>query len=265
MAFEALKERQSEVWGAGRFEVVAPHIADMHDALVEALGVVAGETWLDVGCGTGAIAERAAARGARVTGADLAPRLVETAARRAHELGLDIEYGVGDVENLPFPDASFDVVVSSVGAIFAPDHARTARELARVTRPGGRLGLTAWTPEGRNGELFRLLAPFQPPLPEGAGTPLQWGSEAYVEGLLGDVFELELSRRLCVDDVEGDPDAAWAEFSTAFGPVATLLRMLPPERGEELRRTWIAYAEPTYADGRMYSEAEYLLVLGRRR
>src|SRR5581483_10555434 len=110
----------------------------MHDSLVDALWREPGESWLDAGCGTGAVAERAAERGARVTGIDIAAALVETAVQKAHAKGLQIEYGVGDVEQLPFGDRSFDVVASSVGAIFAPDHAQTARELARVTRPGGR-------------------------------------------------------------------------------------------------------------------------------
>jgi SAM-dependent methyltransferase len=264
MAFEALKERQAAVWGSGPFELVEATIADMHDELVRVLGVNPGEAWLDVGCGTGAVAERAAAAGAKVTGSDLAPVLVETAARRAAEHGLDIDYGVGDVENLPFADASFDVVSSSVGAIFAPDHAATARELARVTRPGGRLGLTAWRADGRVGDLFRTLSAFQPPPPEGAGVSLAWADEAYARSLLEDAFELEFHQAVSVFDMESG-EAGWQLFSKAFGPVVTLLQMLPPERAEELHQQFVAMAEADRDGDHIHQERSYVLIIGRRR
>ena len=263
MAFEALKERQGEVWGSGAFELIEASIADMHDALVDALWGLPGEDWLDVGCGTGAVAERAAGRGARVTGVDLAPALVETAARKAQAKGLDVHYGVGDVEKLPFDAASFDVVSSSVGAIFAPDHAQTARELARVTRPGGRLGLTAWCPDGRIGDMFRTLAPFQPPPPEGAGSPLQWGDESYARGLLGSDFELTIERRTSVGEIESG-EALWELFTEAFGPVATMVKSLPEERVEDLHRAFVAYAEEARKGDRLVDARDYLLIVGRR-
>src|SRR4029077_13130661 len=125
-------------------------------------------------CGTGAVSMRAARAGADVTGVDLSEVMIETAWRRAQGEGLAIEYEVGDAEAVPCPDGSFDVVSSSVGAIFAPDHQATARELARVTRPGGRLGLTAWRPESSIAKSQQLAARFQPPPPEGVGNPLDW-------------------------------------------------------------------------------------------
>src|SRR4051794_9807696 len=162
----------------------------MHESIVHALAPRVGERWLDVGCGAGHMAELAAGAGARVTGIDLSPRLIDVAKARADAGGYDIDYRVGDAENLDVEDASFDAVVSSVGMIFAPDHAAVAAESARVTRPGGRLAFSAWTPEGTVGGMFKRLASFQPPPPEGAGSPLQWGSEDYTRGLLGDSFEL---------------------------------------------------------------------------
>jgi SAM-dependent methyltransferase len=264
MTFEALKERQAAVWGSGPFELIEATIADMHEELVRRLGVNPGERWLDVGCGTGAVAERAAAAGAKVTGSDLAPALVETAGRRAAERGLDIEYGVGDVENLPFADASFDVVSSSVGAIFAPDHAAAARELARVTRPGGRLGLTAWRADGRVGDMFRTLSAFQPPLPEGAGVSLAWGDEAYARTLLEDDFELEFHQAVSVFEFES-AEAGWALFSKAFGPVVTLLKMLPPERAEELHQRFVEMLDADQAGDRIHQERSYIVIVGRRR
>jgi SAM-dependent methyltransferase len=263
MAFETLKETQAAVWGSGPFELVQDTIADMHERLVEGLGVVPGEQWLDAACGTGAVAERAAARGASVTGLDLAPTLVETAAGRAHERGLPIDYGVGDVEQLPFADASFDCVSSSVGAIFAPDHARTAAELARVTRPGGRLGLTAWRADGVIGDLFRALAAFQPPPPEGAGSPLAWGEPDHARSLLGDAFELEIHDELSVHEWPSAEDA-WELMSQSFGPLVTLLRRAP-ERADELRETMLALEERQREGDRIVERRAYRLIVGRRR
>lgn len=258
MAQETRNATHAEMWGAGPFEAIAETIEDMHDRLVDALGVRSGETWLDVGCGTGGVAERAAARGARVTGVDLAAPLVETAAHRAHERGLAIEYGVGDVEELPFADESFDVVSSSVGSIFAPDHRATAHELARVTRPGGRLGITAWRADGRVGDFFRALASFRPPPPPGAGSPLAWGDPAYAEELLGDAFELRFSTQESVWE-EASPEQMWELFSVAFGPVVMLVRTLPAERIPELKR---AFVEVMGGDG---PGNLYTLILGTRR
>src|SRR5439155_19454003 len=134
------------MWGSAPWERVAETLAPLHDHLVAALSPRAGERWLDLATGTGAVAIRAARAGAKVTGLDLAPRLVETARSWAADEGLDIRFDVGDCERLPYDDASFDVVASVVGVIFAPDHGAVARELARVCRPGGRLGRVAWLP-----------------------------------------------------------------------------------------------------------------------
>src|SRR5262245_23626402 len=136
MAFEQLKERQSVVWGTGPYQNVTETIADVHEAVIERLDPKPGEHMLDLACGTGAVAELAARRGADVTGADLAPALIETAKERAAAQGLEISYEVGDCENLQFEDAGFGVVASTFGIMFAPDHAATASELARVTASG---------------------------------------------------------------------------------------------------------------------------------
>lgn len=265
MAFEELKERQGQMWGSGPFELVEETIADMHADLVSRLGVNDGEKWLDVGSGTGGITERAARAGADVTGVDLAPALVETAKRRAGEHGLGIDYRVGDVEQLPFADASFDVVSSSVGAIFAPDHAAVARELARVTRPGGRIGLTAWRTDGRIGDFFRALAPFQPTPPPGAGSPLAWGDpeHAHAQELLGDDFELEFHDGLSVYEASS-PDESWELFSKAFGPIVSALKRLPPEEGERLHQAYLALVEGDRTDHGIRQERLYTVILGRR-
>jgi 2-polyprenyl-3-methyl-5-hydroxy-6-metoxy-1,4-benzoquinol methylase len=209
MAFEALKERQSFVWGNAPFEDVADTIADVHRAVIDALGPAEGKQWLDVACGTGDLAEVAAAEGADVTGVDFAAPLIETAKRRAAERGLDIDYHVGDAENLEgVEDASFDVVSSTFGVMFAPHHEAAAGELARVTRPGGRIGLATWVPDGGIGSMFRMMAQFQPPPPEGAGAPLDWGRPEHVRTLLGRAFDLQIEERTSVFEMPS-AEAYW--------------------------------------------------------
>src|SRR5215208_2093096 len=180
----------ASMWGSAPWERVAVTMATIHDRLITSLGPGAGERWLDVATGTGAVAFRAARAGARVTGLDLAPPLIETARRLAGQEGLAIDFDVGDAIALPYPDASFDVVSSAHGVVFAPDHAAVGRELARVCRPGGRLGMTAWR-TGEAGDAFhKLIARFAPPREPGP-PPGSWGEQAHARALLGDSFELE--------------------------------------------------------------------------
>jgi SAM-dependent methyltransferase len=266
MAFEDLKQRQSVIWGNGRFELVSETASDVHDAVVAELAPAAGERWLDLACGTGAIPERAAAAGASVVGVDLAPKLIETAKRRAAERRLEIDYRVGDCERLEgIGDASFDVVSSTFGVIFAPDHRAVAGELARVARPGGRLALTTWTPDGGIGELLKLTASFQPPPPPGAGSPLDWGRPEYVRELLSNAFDLEIDQHVSVYRSESG-EATWEFFTANFGPTKSLVESLDEERRAELRRTWIDFFESNYrVNGSIEQPREYLLVLGARR
>jgi SAM-dependent methyltransferase len=266
MAFEQLKERQSFVWGNAPFEDVADTIADIHRAVVDALQPAAGKRWLDVACGTGDLAELAAATGANVTGVDFAAPLIETAKRRAAEHGLDIDYRVADAENLEgIEDASFDVVSSTFGVMFAPDHERAAGELARVTRPGGRIGLTTWTPEGGIGDMFRMMAQFQPPPPEGAGMPLDWGRPEYVRELLGDAFDLQIEERNSVFEMPSAEDY-WTKFSPAFGPCKTLLESLDDEGRARVHDTFVGWLDDNYAssEGSIAHPRQYLLITGTR-
>jgi SAM-dependent methyltransferase len=264
MAFEELKERQGMIWGAAPFEVVAETIADVHQAVVDAIGAADGMRWLDVACGTGGVTERAAAAGADVTGIDLAPALIETAKRHAAEKGLEIDYRVGDAEDLEVEDASFDVVTSTFGVMFAPDQTRAAGELARVARPGGKLALSTWIPDGGIGAMFEMMAPFQPPLPEGAGAPLDWGRTEHVEQLLGDAFELSFETRTSTDSSESG-ESFWQFYVANFGPVKTLAGMLDDDRREELHRAWVDFFETNYrTNGGIAYPREWLLVLGSR-
>jgi SAM-dependent methyltransferase len=169
MPFEELKARQSVVWGAGAYEPIVEITTEIHEALVAALDGRPGQGWLDIATGTGAVALRAARTGAEVTGVDLAPALIQTARRNAAAQGLNIRFETGDAEALPYQDASFDIVSSAIGTQFAPDHRAVARELGRVCRPGGRLGLACWTPTGGVAEMFKMMAPFMPPPALGSG------------------------------------------------------------------------------------------------
>jgi SAM-dependent methyltransferase len=264
MASDELKQRQSTMWDAGPFERIAEHAGDVHDDLVGRLEPLAGTAFLDVACGTGGVAERAVSRGAHVTGLDFAPGLVETARRRAKERNLGITYDVGDAEALPYEDASFDVVASCFGVMFAPDHRAAAEQLKRVCRPGGRLALACWTPDGGIADLFRLMGSFQPPPPAGAGSPLDWGTRAHVRELLEDAFELEFVE-LESPQVGESGEELWQLFSTAFGPLKTLAASLPSERRDELHRSVVAFYEQYRDDGGgVRHPRQYLVTLGRR-
>jgi SAM-dependent methyltransferase len=252
------------MWGSAPFERIAELAADIHDDLVARLAPRPGETFLDVACGTGGISERAARAGAVVTGVDFAPVLVETARRRAGEFGLAIRYDVGDAERLPYEDGSFDVVASSFGVMFAPDQRAAAGELARVCRRGGRLGLACWTADGGIGDLFRMLAPFQPPPPEGVPSPFEWGRPDAVRALLGEAFDLEFVERESPQVAESG-EAIWRLFSTSFGPTKTLAESLDPERREELHRAYVEFYEGYRDDGGIRHPRHYLITLGTRR
>jgi SAM-dependent methyltransferase len=233
----------------------------VHDRLVAALEPKPGERWLDIGTGTGAVALRAARAGAEVTGVDLAPSLVETARRRAAEEGLDVRFEVGDAEALPVEDASFDVVSSSMGLIFAPDHAAAARELARVTRPGGRLGFTTWEPETG---FFPITVKYRPPLPEGAGDSEEWGHAEYVEQMLGDDFELTIEPDTMWFELESG-EAAWELMTRSVGPFKMSSQTLEPDQLAEFHREFVEHLEAHRDDGGVRLPGKYLVVLGKRR
>jgi SAM-dependent methyltransferase len=261
VAFEALKTHQAEMWGSAPWERVAETLAPLHDHLLEELAPRAGERWLDVATGTGAVAIRAARAGAEVTGLDLAPGLVETAKRLAAEEGLAIRFDVGDCEDLPYEDASFDVVASAVGVIFAPDHSAVARELARVCRPGGSLGLVSWRPNPAYSAVFK---PFRPPPEPGAGDPDDWGRREHVVELLGDAFELTFVEGRHALQAES-AEAIWRLFSTAHGLFKARVESLDARRRERLHRAFVRYLESYRAGGGISAPDDYLLVVGARR
>ena len=265
MAFEELKSKQSVMWGTGPYQNITETITDIHEQVVDRLAPQPGEAWLDLACGTGAVSERAAQLGASVTGVDLAPALIETAQERAEELGLDIDYRVGDCERLELDDGAFDIVSSTCGVMFAPDHEASARELGRVVKHGGRIGLATWTPEGGLAKMFGMMKPFAPAPPEGAGNPFAWGDEQHVQELLGEAFELVLERRVSHLRVPSGEDY-WQLFSTSYGPTRTLAESLEDDRREEFHQAWVEFFESNYrSNGEIDHDREWLLVYGIRR
>lgn len=264
MAFEELKARQSVVWGSGPYEGISEHLAIAHDHLLRAVEPRPGDRWLDVATGTGEIAVPAARRGASVTGLDLAPKLIETARIRARESEVEVALEVGDAERLPYPDASFDVVSSSFGVMFAPDQRAAAAELARVCRPGGRLALLNWHPSRGVAEFFRVMAAYMPPPPEGVGNPFAWGDPDHLAGLLDDAFELRYELGDCPQP-GASAEEIWELFTTSYGPTKALADSLDPERREALRRDWLAYFGQFRNGGGVSQPRPYLLVLGIRR
>jgi SAM-dependent methyltransferase len=263
MAFEELKAKQSVVWGSGPYERISEHLQIAHNHLLAAIEPQAGERWLDVATGTGEIAVRAAQHGASVTGLDFSPELIERAQGRAVAAGVEARFEVGDAERLPYADASFDVASSSFGVMFAPDHRAAAAELARVTRPGGRLALLSWHPARGVAEFFSVMAPFMPPAPEGAGSPFGWGDRGHVAALLGDAFELRFEEGDCPQP-GSSANEIWELFTTAYGPTKVLADSLDDERRAALRRNWLAYFEQFRNGAGVSQPRPYLLTLGTR-
>lgn len=261
---EDLKQEQAAIWGKGQYERIAETLAVMHDELIRRLDPRPGESWLDLAAGTGAVAFRAARKGARVTGIDLAPALVARARATARTEGLDVRFEIGDAERLMHSDASFDVVASAVGVIFAPDHAAVARELARVCRPGGRLGVTAWRLDGGVGDFFEVVKPFQNNPPSTRGSAFDWGSEEYVRDLLGDAFELEVFE-FDAPFIAASSEAAWEKLSTSYGPIVALVDTLSSSRREELRRAVVSFYDRFWNGHEVHHSRRYAMLIGKRR
>jgi ubiquinone/menaquinone biosynthesis C-methylase UbiE len=193
--FAAIKQRQQATWSSGDYAVVGTTLQIIGETLAEAVDIRAGERVLDVAAGNGNVTLAAARRFANVTSTDYVPALLDKGRERAQAEGLNVRFLEADVENLPFTDASFDVVVSTLGSMFAPDHVRTAREMMRVLRSGGRIGLASWTPQGFIGRLFKTIGAHVPP-PAGVKSPALWGTEAHMQELFADqAQEIRCERR----------------------------------------------------------------------
>jgi SAM-dependent methyltransferase len=233
MDIATIKQRQQAAWASGDYAAVGTRLLLTAELLCEAVDLRAGERVLDVACGHGNAALAAARRFCQVTGVDYVPALLERACRRATAEGLEATFQEADAEDLPFPDAAFDVVVSTCGAMFAPDQERTAGELLRVCRPGGRIGMVNWVPDGYIGALFRTIGRYLPP-PPGVRPPVQWGSEERLRELFGPEVTISAPRRTF--RWRWPTPQHQAEFFAAFyGPIHKVVAALSTDQAAALK------------------------------
>src|ERR1700754_3057417 len=263
-----LKARHRALWASGDYPAVATElIAELGPEIVRAVGVKAGDRVLDVAAGSGNAAIPAAAAGAIVTASDLTPELFDAGRRIAGEHDVALEWVEADAEAMPFADNSFDVVMSCVGAMFAPHHQATADELVRVVRPGGTIGLINWTPEGFIGNLFKTMKPYAPPPPPGASPAPLWGSEDHVRELFGDrVDDLTLQRQHIVIDHSPTPEHFREYWKRNYGPTiaAYKFNVDQPDRVAALDRDFLDFLtewNQSTEPGKTSYSAEYLLVI----
>ena len=259
---QALKTRLKATWMAGDYGVFAKYLEPGALEFLARLAVTPGTRMLDVGCGAGQIAIPAAGAGAQVTGVDIATNLIEQAQVRAAAAGVKARFDEGDAEMLPYADASFDLVVSLIGAMFAPRPERVAAELLRVCRPGGRIVMANWTPAGFVGQMFKTIGRHVPP-PALMPSPLLWGDEATVrERLGGGVAELRLTRRQYPFAYPFAPAEVTEFYRTYYGPTNRAFGALDADGQAALRREleqlWGQHNRAT--DGTTRYDAEYLEV-----
>lgn len=262
----AIKERMHKTWTSGEYARIGNPLVLIGELLCEAVDLRSGEKVLDVATGSGNTAISAARRFCEVTGMDLAPESIEHARRRAAAEGMEITFEVGDAEDLTYDDASFDVVVSTIGVMFCPNQERAAAELLRVCRPGGRIGLASWTPEGFTGSMLRTVGKHVPP-PPGVKPPALWGTEDRLQELLGGgVSSLRVARRTYnfrYPSAEHFVD--W--FRNYYGPTVRAFAALEPEGQDALARdlTELLEARNTSGDGTLVVPSDYLEAVATRR
>jgi SAM-dependent methyltransferase len=263
---ESLKTRLRAMWMTGDFGEVAKHIETGAEDFIARLALKPGVRVLDVACGSGNLSLPAARAGAIVTGVDIATNLLAQARARAASERLTIQFDEGDAENLPYEDAAFDEVVSMYGAMFAPRPELVAAELVRVCRPGGRIALANWTPEGLIGQMFKITGKHVPP-PANMPSPLKWGDEATVrERLRVGVADLQLTRRMCPFKYPFPPAEVVESFRKYYGPTQRAFEALDGDGQAALRsdleQLWTKHNQA--ADDTTYVEGEYLEVMATR-
>lgn len=237
---DEFRQRARATWSAGDWDSFSQLVKPVGALIIDRLGVEPGLDLLDVGTGSGGtVAIPAAQRGAKVVGVDVTPELFEHARRRAAQAGVEVEWIEADAQELPFEDGSFDRVTSTFGAMFAPNHARSAAELVRVCRRGGRIAMTTWVNDGFAGELFKLTASFMPPPPAGVQPPTLWGVEAHVEELFGAAGVSAALTRETVDFDFASVEDAVQRYAEDFGPFVIARGVLEPQgRWEDFLETF---------------------------
>ncbi|MEV6490913.1 class I SAM-dependent methyltransferase [Actinoplanes sp. NPDC051633] len=265
--FALMTQRARAMWALGDFARAGAEQVIVAELLCRAIDIHPGERVLDVAAGSGNAALAAARRGARVTATDFVPQLLHVAARRAAVEGLVVEIEEADAQALPFPDGTFDVVLSTFGVMFAPDQARAASELVRVCRPAGRIGLTAWTPRSvmaSSQATAGRFAPF-PPI-RGARSPIEWGTEAHVRELLGSGVT-DLNTQVLTTEMCAASPAARVEFNRTYvGPTKAIFDRLDPT-GQQALANELADCLQKYnraTDGTLIAPAEYLQIMATK-
>ncbi len=255
------------IWNSGgaRYNEISRGIADSIEHCVMRLDPQPGERVLDLATGTGWTSRVVARRGAQVTGADISADLLAFAAEQARAEGLEITYRLGDAENLPFADGAFDAVISTCGVMFVSRPEAAAREMARVCRKGGRIGLTTWVAEGNLFKMFMVMKPYMPPPPSPAPpSPFAWGRTERIEELLGRDFDLAFEKGVSYYR-EPSAEAAWERFSSGYGPTKALAAALDENRRADLRRDFVAFHAQFQTPLGICVPREYWLTRGVRR
>ena len=264
---QAVAVKHRAMWASGDYpRLAAELVSPLGPVLVQAAGIGAGDRVLDVAAGTGNAAIPAAETGAKVVASDLCPDLLEAGARLAADRGAELEWREANAHELPFGEGEFDVVMSCIGVMFAPFHQRAADELTRVCKPGGRIGLISWTPEGHIGRLWATMKPYAPPPPAGAQPPPLWGQEEHVRALLGDrVTDVVTERRNLTVDHFSDGAAFRDYFKATYGPTIAVYRNIADDadRVAELDAA-IAQVGDSVLSGDSTMEWEYLLLTAQR-
>ena len=263
--FPALKLRQQAAWSSGDYAVIGTTLQIVGEMLAEACDLKYDEHVLDVAAGNGNATLAAARRGCIVTSTDYVTTLLDRGAERARAERLDVTFKVADVEALPFEDARFDAVLSTFGVMFAPDHVTAAAQMARVVKPGGRIGLANWTPEGFIGQLFKTMGQYLPPA-AGMKSPSLWGTEAHLKMLFGDKVNMMVQRKNFVFRYKSPRH--WLEvFKSFYGPVLKAFAALDPAIQTALETDLLALAGRfnIAADGTMVLPSEYLEVVAMKK
>lgn len=264
--YTELRDKQQKVWSSGDYNKIAALTVPLSEHLVDHVGVRPGERVLDVATGTGHAALAAARRSGDVVGIDYVPQLLDIARRRAEAEDLEVEFTPADAEDLPYADGSFDVVLSAIGVMFSADHARAARELARVSRSGGRIAVASWTPEGFVGGMLAAVGRHVAP-PAGAQPATRWGTEAVVAELLGDAVTDVGSTTATVTQRFADAEAFVDLFLTYYGPTYAAASRLSDEGRAALRADLVELARShDRGDGAgLVADWEYRIVTATRR
>ena len=263
-----LAAKHRAMWASGDYPtIVADVVAPLGPLLIEATGIRAGDRVLDVAAGTGSVAIPAAQTGASVVASDLTPELLVTGQAIAAERGVSLEWREANAEEMPFADNEFDAVLSSIGVMFAPHHQLAADELVRVCKPGGRIGVISWTPDGFIGQMFATMKPYVPAPPPGVQPPPLWGNEDHVRALLGDRVEKFTARRDVLAVGHFAAGAVFRDYFKAnYGPTITAYRNIEgdPERVAALDAA-LAELGDRFLAGSSTMPWEYLLVTARKR